>query len=157
MRCIFTENTSFEGGAVTATNSTFDNCSIVKNSASLGSGVQSIGGSLWFANSIIAFGTGGAGVHCGPDIILSCCDVFGNEGGDRTGCISGQLGIDGNIAEDPLFCDLMGGDFSLCADSPCAPEQSACGLMGMMPVGCASCAMAVEPTTWGRIKALHRR
>jgi hypothetical protein len=80
--------------------------------------------------------------------------MFGNEGGDWTDCLESFLGVDGNIAMDPLFCNLPVGDLHLCSDSPCAPEQSgACGLIGALPVGCGTCgATALSPTTWGQIK-----
>ena len=39
--------------------------------------------------------------------------------------------------------------------SPCAPANSGgCGLIGALPVGCG--ATAVEPATWGGIKASFR-
>jgi hypothetical protein len=72
------------------------------------------------------------------------------------GSVAGQLGIDGNISQDPLFCDPAGGDFTLCADSPCAADNNpACGQIGALPVGCGPCGTtAVETTSWGAIKTL---
>jgi hypothetical protein len=103
-------------------------------------------------NTVIAFGIGGSAIQCVSTPVLSCCDVYGNEGGDWAGCIADQYGINGNISEDPLFCDRAGGDYTIHADSPCAPEHSGgCGLIGALPVGCG--ATAVGFTTWGAIKA----
>ena len=68
---------------------------------------------------------------------LSCCDIYGNAGGDWVGAIAEQLGINGNICLDPLFCDPTALDLTLHADSPCAAENNPeCGLIGAWPEGC---------------------
>jgi hypothetical protein len=88
----------------------------------------------------------------GSSPTLICCDLYGNEGGNWIGCIADQYGVNGNMSEDPLFCDPDNEDFTLREDSPCAPANSGgCGLIGAVPVGCG--ATALEPTTWGAIKA----
>ncbi len=96
-------------------------------------------------NSIVAYNTG-RGVSCDPDVQLRCNDVFGN-------AEDGLCGVDlgGNVNLDPLFC----ADYSLAESSPCAPANApaGCGLIGARDVGCAG---AVEPSTWGRIKAEYR-
>ena len=88
--------------------------------------------------------------------VLSCCDVYGNVGGDWVGCIASQAGVQGNVALDPLFCNRLEEDLRLCSGSPCEPGQSSgCGLIGALGVGCSACgATAVEASTWGRIKAI---
>jgi hypothetical protein len=101
-----------------------------------------------------AIGFGGSGTTA----VLTCCDLYGNEGGDWVGPISGQYGIDGNICEDPLFCDPTNMDFTLHADSPCAPftpPNPECDLIGAWPVGCGP--TGVMETTWGAIKAMFQR
>jgi hypothetical protein len=145
----------YGGGGSTAILS----CTLSSNSASRSSGLFLTTGTPRVESTIIAFGLIGEAVQCtqGDPVILTCCNVYANEGGDWIGCLKDQFGVDGNISQDPLFCDVNE-DFSLCADSPCAPEQSTCGLMGALGVGCGACGKTtVEPTTWGRIKALHRR
>ncbi|MBN1824975.1 MAG: hypothetical protein JW958_01835 [Candidatus Eisenbacteria bacterium] len=86
-------------------------------------------------NSILAGGASGGSVHCldGGSIVLSCADVWGNTGGDWIGCIAGQLGSDGNFSEDPLFCDIAGGNFRVAETSPCAASNSpaGCGTIGL--------------------------
>lgn len=80
-------------------------------------------------HSIIALNSG-LGVLCSggsPD--LSCCDIFGNSGGDNA---CGQSS--GIIHEDPLFCDAGNGVFSLRSDSPCL--FGACGQIGALGIGC---------------------
>lgn len=70
-------------------------------------------------------------------MVLSCTDIHGNADGDWVGGIAGQLGQDGNICCDPLYCDPQEHDFTLHADSPCAPAHSGgCGQIGACPVGC---------------------
>ena len=65
-----------------------------------------------------------------------CCDFFGNDGGDWNGDLADYLGIDGNIAADPRFCDAGAGDLTLRSGSPCSESQSGCGRIGVFGVGC---------------------
>ena len=106
-------------------------------------------------NSIIAFSVVGSGVHCYGStsyLTLTCCDVFGNEGGGYTGAIDDQTGIDGNIAVDPLFCDLDAGDIHLLQESLCLPENNDCGvLMGAWGGGCATTPVVDGPPTTLRL------
>jgi hypothetical protein len=88
-------------------------------------------------------------------VIMSCCDIFGNQGGDWIGTFADQYGHNGNICADPLFCDPENDDLTLGGDSPCAAENNPeCGQIGAWPVGCGP-TPAVE-ATWGGIKALFR-
>jgi predicted outer membrane repeat protein len=113
------------------------------------------------SSTIIAGGAVGPGISCTDETcapILLCCDVYGNTDGDWTGCIADQLGADGNFSADPLFCDIMSGDFSVEDCSPCLPGNNPLGA----PCGCGSqtsgcgCGEAIEPATWGAIKAIYR-
>jgi hypothetical protein len=120
------------------------------------------GGGLWLLNAsepilentIVAFSVEGEAVLClDSGARLSCCDLFGNEGGDWVDCIEDQLGIEGNLTEDPLFCDPGANDFTLHGGSPCAPSGD-CGLIGAWPVACDG--TLVMRTSWGALKALYR-
>ena len=150
--CVIAENSAGEyGGGCFGNPLHLISCTLVGNMAPAGSSVSSQG--VTIENSILAFGGPGPAVDCRAGATLTCSDVYGHAGGDWVGCIASQLGQNGNIAADPQFC-ARPADLRLCVDSPCAPEQSACGLIGALGVGCAVCgATAVEPTTWGRIKA----
>jgi hypothetical protein len=110
-------------------------------------------GSVEVENTIMAFNLEGPSVS-GQGLDLSCCDLFGNKGGNWVGSIADQLGVNGNIAADPLFCDPEADILTLDRDSPCAPGQSGCGLMGAWDVGCGT--TPAEGRTWGAIKALYR-
>ncbi len=111
-------------------------------------------------NTIIAFSQEGSAVGDGEEgaITLTCCDLFGNPGGDWVGSIADQYGINGNICEDPLFCDAANGDLTLSCLSPCAPlspPNPECDLIGAWSVGCGG--TPVTESTWGGIKAMFRR
>ncbi|MFN8177103.1 MAG: hypothetical protein U0167_04215 [bacterium] len=82
-----------------------------------------------------------------------CTDSYGNVGGDwPTQCF---IYLSGNFSAPPFFCDGERGDFSLRADSPCAPGvNTSCGLIGAFDVGCG--AVSIEPSTWGKMKASYR-
>lgn len=111
-------------------------------------------------NTVIAFSTAGRGLEAidSADVELLCCDIYGNAGGDWVGSIAGQYGINGNICENPLFCDPGNGDFTVACTSPCAPftlPNPECDLIGAWPVGCGG--TPVTESTWGGIKAMFRR
>jgi predicted outer membrane repeat protein len=144
LRCTFSANEGdlgavlcYEDGMAVLTECTFHG-----NSAGPDHGTVTIGQStVVMENTILASATAGRAVEClsGDPPTLTCCDVFGNAGGDWVGCIAGLLGVDGNICEDPLFCDPPSGDFALQEDSPCAPFSAPnpeCDLIGAWPVGC---------------------
>ena len=120
----------------------FYNCTMADNAASEGGGLHCEGTAHpTLDNTIIAFNAGGAAVYCetGGTCTLTCSDIYGNEGGDWVGEIAGQLGLNGNICEDPLFCGLPVGEFTLRDESPCAPfspPNEECDLIGAWPTGC---------------------
>lgn len=71
-----------------------------------------------------------------PDITTTCNDIFGNGLGDLDG-IPDFIGLDGNIPDDPLFCDPAGADFGLNECSPCASDRNSCGVtIGAYGVTC---------------------
>jgi parallel beta-helix repeat protein len=111
----------------------------------------SSGSSPIIERNIIAWG-GGPAVTCeaGASPVLLCNDLFANDAGDA---VCGSDG-GGNFSLDPRFCDVAQGDLALTPDSPCA-AAGACGQVGARGVACA--ANALEPATWGRIKAGARR
>lgn len=159
-RCTFVNNTAGHEGAalwsekVSATY--VRNCTFWGNASPNGT-VLAGNYQVVIENSVIAFSTQGPGVASYEDYAeLSCCDIFGNAGGDWVGKIADQYGVDGNIGMDPLFCDPENGDLHLDAASPCAPFSPAnpeCDLAGAWPVGCGW--TPVTPATWGGIKALY--
>lgn len=104
-------------------------------------------------NCIIAGNSGARALFVGEVLSLTCTDLYGNEGGDWVDGMELWLGLDGNISADPMFCDAEIGDLTLHADSPCAPAQSGCGLMGAWPVACGT--TATHATSWSALKRLY--
>jgi hypothetical protein len=142
------------GGGIEIYNSdvALTNCTFAENGAyALGEDPHGYGGAVAisnlqefaasFDNCLIAFNEGDDAVSCvnAPpyDVNLSCCDIYGNQGGDWIGCIADLAGQNGNISADPLFCDPDAGDFHLAVASPALPANNDCGvLIGALDIGC---------------------
>ncbi len=162
-KCTFVNNYgNSNGGAIRFLGSTsipssasLNQCTFIGNSATHGGGIYCDDASPLLESCIIAFSINGLGLFCwdaDSNPTLICCDIYGNAGGDWTGCIEDQASMNGNISEDPLFCDPEMGDYSLRSDSPCAPGNNDCGvLMGAWSVGCSTSA---ESATWSDVKSL---
>ena len=134
---------SGQGGGVSAGgHSQFLSCTFAMNSASTTGAALYIRttGQARFDKGIVAFSSDVQAVSCGTgaSVLLSCSDLFGNFGGDWTGCAAGQGSGNGNLTANPLFCNPALGNFHLDADSPCAPDHSPgkCDLIGALDVGC---------------------
>jgi len=163
--CTFVDNTatstpSSGGGAgAVLSDGQLLNCTVVYNySWGQGGGVLSKYGNPTLTNCIIAFNDGAPGVQAyRPEDIptVECCDVWGNTSGNYDGVnVPDQTGLNGNISEDPLFCDVPSGDYTIDASSPCAPANNDCSvLIGALDVGCDA---PVERASWSGIKALFR-
>lgn len=124
-RTLFHGNIANDGGgglfAEAQVNSIVANCTFSDNSSPEGGGIDYRNGSLTITNSIIAFSgqDEAISVRGTPTITITYCDLYGNVGGDWTGPLADQLGINGNVCLDPLFVDHSGGDCRLFDDSPC--------------------------------------
>ncbi len=126
-------------------------------------GIECAGATLELENTIIAFTSDsypveGHAITGEGDITLTCCNIFGNEGGDWVGPIADQYGVNGNMAMDPVFCSDEHPEYpyTLHSNSPCAPNSPSnpdCGLIGAWPIGCGP--TIVEEMTWGSIKAMY--
>ncbi|MBC8367036.1 right-handed parallel beta-helix repeat-containing protein [bacterium] len=141
------DNQSFGQGSAISVNACsprFANCTFVGNGGE-GSAAQ-----LYFngscapeiENLIVAYGSSGMAVDCSDPAqfapLVTCNDILGNPGGDWVGPLLGFEAVDGNFSAEPLFCDMIGGNYRLTADlSPCLPANSPCGqLVGAYNVGC---------------------
>jgi len=160
-RCTLTGNSSPIGGAFDVSIECapiLHNCTLSGNSCAYTGTVSCYEYCvLTFENTIIAHEVEGQAVSCyDSEVALLCCDLYGNAGGDWVGYVADQLGSDGNICEDPLFCgdENPSAPYSLHNSSPCAPAYNpSCGLVGAWDVGC--CATSVAETSWGAVKATY--
>jgi parallel beta-helix repeat protein len=131
------------------------NLTIFGNRAADGGGLYCISGSSpTIGNTIVAYNLEGCGIavadsECLPG--LTCCDVYGNAGGDWIPQISDQYGSNGNISLAPLFCLEANPErpLTLQSNSPCAPGTSLeCDGMGAAGIGCRlgiTAEIAIEP------------
>ncbi|MBM4118506.1 T9SS type A sorting domain-containing protein [bacterium] len=78
------------------------------------------------ANNYLAYGIS---IVDTDGVSVSCCDVWGNEGGNYGGMLEDQTGLNGNISEDPLLCDPNYDTLGVAEDSPCLPPNNACGVL----------------------------
>jgi len=138
--CVMAANSAaVSGGAVCCDDAdpAIESCTLVGNSAPEGAGIRCVLSSPAVEKSVIAMSPAGEAVSCdstsSPE--LACCDVYGNGGGDWTGCIQGLEGSDGNFSQDPVFCDPDSADFRLDSSSPCVSAPG-CGRVGALGVGC---------------------
>jgi hypothetical protein len=107
-----------------------------------------------FLYNILVLNTGGSGMY-GLDLRsvldLRCNDLWHNQPGDYGGAC--QQGT--NLSINPLFCDPLGGAFTLCANSVVQNSPCGGGFLGAFEVACDSCRTAVRPTTWGQLRRLY--
>jgi hypothetical protein len=142
--CTFAGNYSkFDGSGIQILDNgtaTITGCTFFGNSATEGSAVSVWSGSgpVSIENTIMAFSTKGDAVNVWEGCVeISCCNIYGNAGGDWTECLAGELGVNGNISVNPLFCDPDTENFGLAALSDCLPGNNTCGvLIGAHGQGC---------------------
>lgn len=157
VRCTLQGNVAgTDGGAIAFLEATplLSGCTLADNGSPVGSGIACLWGMWWpcdvtLENTIIAFGMGGSGFHddSGGSTALTCCDIYGNEGGDWVNTIADQYGIHGNISEDPLFCRDANPDhpLTLFDASPCAAENNPeCDQIGTWSIGCSFASLSED-------------
>jgi predicted outer membrane repeat protein len=113
------------------------------------------------SKTIMAFNSDGGALRASDvsnDPQLSCCDIFGNTGGDWGVSILSQHGVSGNISANPLFCFDANPEqpYAVSNTSPCV-NQPGCSIMGAAGVGCADgieATVDIDPDT---INPRHRR
>ncbi len=160
--CLFLRNEAPSGGGGIAIGNesapTIRNCTFIENRSDEGEGGGIRCG--WFSTptleSVLITGSvngGGISVYEWGLPELICCDVWNNTGGDFIG-FDDPTGSNGNISADPMFCDPLKDDYTLLADSPCAPVNNSCGvLIGHYDVGCDS--VGVKAESWSGVKSLY--
>jgi hypothetical protein len=96
-------------------------------------------GAVTMTNCLMAFNKHACAVFNGDssEAYLTCCDIYGNEGGDYVNVIMGQQFSDGNFSEDPVFCGPQYGNVFPAAGSPCLPANNTCVVqIGAYGQGC---------------------
>ncbi|GJM44087.1 MAG: hypothetical protein DHS20C21_09290 [Gemmatimonadota bacterium] len=124
-------------------------------SGSSGAGITMLGKEPYeFHSNIVAGCRGGPAVFredLEPDPSEGCNVFWDNDSGEFDGYEPAPT----DVVADPQFCDPASLDFTVSASSVCAPGGiSGCGQIGAHGVGCGS--VAVQPSTWGRVKAGFR-
>lgn len=143
--CTFEGNSAPRGGGLATyiQNPGIEGCTFYGNAASIEAGGLFLEGAstVLMERTIVSYCSHGEVivVENEGDVVLTCCDLYGNVGGDWIGVIEDQYGINGNICLNPLFCNAGNSDFTLQAISPCAPFSNPnpeCDLIGAWPVAC---------------------
>jgi hypothetical protein len=141
--CLVAENTGRwgAGGYISESSPVISECTFARNVCEVGgSALSVVSSSPMIDLTIFAFNHGGtaAPLYCtGSSVAATCIDVYGNDNGDYVDCLSGLLGVDGNISADPMFCDTLSGDYTLHEDSPCLPAiDDDCWRIGAYYAGC---------------------
>jgi hypothetical protein len=147
--CILTHNRAYIwGGGIYAQGEQTPHllgCTLVENQATMswGSALFTCGDCHpLIENTLVAFNSGDGAINA-YDLqslpVVTCCDVYGNDGGNYGGVLGDQTGLQGNISADPRFCNQPDRDFTLWDDSPCLPANNECQvLIGALPQGCGS-------------------
>ncbi|MFH1314251.1 MAG: right-handed parallel beta-helix repeat-containing protein [Candidatus Eisenbacteria bacterium] len=156
--CTFAKNVTTWGAAaaglncVYSSNPTITNCTFADNQ---GDHIWCHDSSPTIEYSILAFSALLGPVNCrdGTETpYIHHCFVYGNA--DTDTLCGGNFHDIENL--DPLFCDMPSGNYTLCGDSPCLAGETWPDLVGAESQGCPACGNAVEPLSWGAIKALYR-
>jgi hypothetical protein len=145
--CTVVRNTGREGvvqirSALTLTRSTLAGNRLLAGGGVIQLGPVNVGEACTLEHTLIAFNDGvplSDPSEGFDDLLVRATGLFGNAGGDWVGPLAGMGQTGGNLAADPLFCDLARGDVSLCADSPCLPPAAGDQVIGARDAGCVAC------------------
>jgi hypothetical protein len=116
-----------------------------------GGGIGCSGSFPEITNNIVCFNSAnwyGGGINGLDDLnpLVTCCDSYGNEGGDWGDYYPEAVLINGNISTDPLLCDTADGDYHLAYNSPCTPGNNTCGeLIGALGIACGTNLTTISP------------
>ncbi len=131
IRCLYVNGSisstgsSVLDGSIILSNSTFINTDVYAHSYS--------GMSINFDHNIFYFDTLALALEVDVNAVLTCNDIYN---GSVLG-IPDPVGTDGNIADDPRFCDKDNDNYFIADNSPCAAANNDCGeLIGMADINC---------------------
>ncbi|MFH1690478.1 MAG: right-handed parallel beta-helix repeat-containing protein [Candidatus Eisenbacteria bacterium] len=134
-----------------------DKCTLADNTGGEGaiSVAQSPRTGASLTSCVLAFNDCTVPIACAGTLptISSCCFY---ESGDPAAMCE-PYDPETLVLEDPLFCSLYAGDFTLCLNSPCLVPNNDWGVqIGAFGWGCDACDSPVERASWGSIKAMFR-
>ena len=112
-------------------------------------------GSPLIEKNIVAFSEKGGGIWCDSESTPTIRNNFAwqNIGGDGVGTCSDWWQSEGNVIDNPYFCDMAGGDFRVASNSGVITHPA--GPLGAFPIpGCGP--VSILPSTWGTLKAKYR-
>ncbi|KAA3634480.1 MAG: hypothetical protein DWP97_06985 [Calditrichaeota bacterium] len=162
--CLFVNNESYEGSAATVIQAspTFRNCTMVNNQSTYTTIYVLATSYPVFENNIIAYNTGypivlSAGPNNWPNYpLFQCNNFYGNSRGDWGYELAPYFGVDGNISENPYFCDTTNNLFTLGSISSCLPENNSCNqLIGAFGQGCEIYLNRIFPNPVHLLKAFN--
>ena len=111
-------------------------------------------GTKLIENNIIAYSTYGGGIRCESIATFELRNnlAWSNVGGDGNGSCADWTSANGNLAADPLFCDMLAGDYSLAANSPALLHPA--GPLGAFPTaGCGAASAVTTPLLLQRLQS----
>jgi hypothetical protein len=156
---VVARNTASAGGGLYANRAwscEVTGCTFARNDAPVCGGIYAAWTSVVsVSGTIVAYGREGGALAADTAAVadISCCNIFGNGGGDEIPLRWVDGG--GNFSADPRFCDRQNLDFTLYGDSPCLPGAhpggTDCGLIGALGPDCG--VVPTAPSSWGSIKA----
>jgi hypothetical protein len=155
----FENNYSHRGSAILFDHSlgTVSNCTLFGNHSEDATLTCTRASDVGIVRCISSFASPGSSLtvqlSSAATLMNSC--MYGNRGGDLSG--DGTIRERNNLYTDPLFCDISSHDYTLCANSPCLPDNNIWSVtIGAYGQGCGACDSPAEFTSWGAIKAMFR-
>lgn len=142
--CVFVNNSApIAGGAIWCKSGSpaIRRCTFIGNwSESGGAAFLNASGTSIFADCLFAYNDSSAAVWVNRSEAMPamfCCNIFGNPEGDWVERIAGLESVNNNLSVDPRMCGDAVAGFRLEADSPCLPQNNACGrLIGAIELLC---------------------
>jgi len=119
-----------------------------------GGGIAVHYGSPTLEQNIIAFNRAGGGIWCqsGANPFIRNNFAWQNVGGDVVGDCSTTWQSNGNVSDNPYFCNMANQDFTVAPNSGVMTHPA--GPLGAFPnPGCGP--VAVRHSTWGSLKAKY--
>jgi hypothetical protein len=118
-----------------------------------GNGIYVTGGSVDLQRNVVASNFSGSGTPNGFNLVSGTatfsCNLFFDNANGNYGGVTDPTGSNGNIDTDPLFCDIVVGDYTLDINSPAA--TATCGFMGAQPTVCNNVGTGIGDETPGTI------